>query len=170
MAIGAVVEFVPGAVEIPGSRPAGLMAEVGLRWCGARPRQPMEISMRKPTKKFAKTSASKHAAKSRSQRVIAASSSHAAIAKSDPVARIGVESKQARVIAMLRSASGVTIAEIMQATGWQEHSVRGFLAGVVRRKLKLKPVSKKVDGKRIYRIDGEGPPKSNRPQSKRRAA
>ena len=43
---------------------------------------------------------------------------------------------------------------MMKATGWQQHSVRGFLAGVVRKKLKLKLNSKKVDGNRVYRIDG----------------
>ena len=59
---------------------------------------------------------------------------------------------------------------MMQATGWQQHSVRGFLAGVVRKKLKLKLESMKVDGNRIYRIDGEAPPKASGPQSKRRAA
>jgi hypothetical protein len=61
-------------------------------------------------------------------------------------------SKQARVIAMLRSPSGTTIAAIMKATGWQQHSVRGFLAGVVRRRLKLKLTSKEINGNRIYRI------------------
>ena len=126
--------------------------------------------MRKPTKKSAKTSASKHSAKSRPQRASVAVSSHAAIAQSDRVERIGTESKQARVIAMLRSASGVTIADIMQATGWQQHSVRGFLAGVVRKKLKLKLESTKIDGERMYHIDGDGSPKANRPQPKRRAA
>jgi hypothetical protein len=79
-------------------------------------------------------------------------------------------SKQARVIAMLRSPDGTTIAAIMRATGWQPHSVRGFLAGVVRKKLKLKLESKKVDGNRIYRIDGEAPPKASGLQSKRHAA
>jgi hypothetical protein len=64
-------------------------------------------------------------------------------------------SKQARVIAMLRSPTGTTIAAIMKATGWQQHSVRGFLAGVVRKRLKLKLVSKKVNGNRIYQIASE---------------
>ena len=41
---------------------------------------------------------------------------------------------------------------MMKATGWQQHSVRGFLAGVVRKRLKLKLDSKKVDGRRVYQI------------------
>ena len=64
-------------------------------------------------------------------------------------------SKQARVIAMLRSPPGTTIAAIMKATGWQQHSVRGFLAGVVRKRLKLTLASKKVNGNRIYQITSE---------------
>ena len=61
-------------------------------------------------------------------------------------------SKQSRVIAMLQSPAGATIAAMMQATGWQQHSVHGFLAGVVRKRLKLKLGSKKVDGTRVYRV------------------
>jgi len=56
------------------------------------------------------------------------------------------------VIAMLQSPTGTTIAAVMKTTGWQQHSVRGFLAGVVRKRLKLKLVSKKVNGNRIYQI------------------
>jgi len=53
---------------------------------------------------------------------------------------------------MLQSAKGATIAAMMKVTGWQQHSVRGFLAGVVRKRLKLKLDSKLVDDERVYRI------------------
>ena len=53
---------------------------------------------------------------------------------------------------MLRSPTGVTIDAMMKATGWQQHSVRGFLAAVVRKRLKLTLTSEKVDGNRVYRI------------------
>ena len=78
--------------------------------------------------------------------------------------------KQSRVIAMLQSPAGTTIAAMMKATGWQQHSVRGFLAGVVRKRLKLKLGSKKLDGIRVYQIAGmesgkHGPRKSERQSS-----
>jgi len=58
---------------------------------------------------------------------------------------------------MLGAPEGVGIAAIMQATGWQQHSVRGFLAGVVRKKLQRVLTSAVVDGERIYRIAGTSP-------------
>jgi uncharacterized protein DUF3489 len=61
-------------------------------------------------------------------------------------------SKQSHVIAMLRSPAGATIDSMMKATGWQQHSVRGFLAGVVRKRLNLKLSSEEVNGHRIYKI------------------
>jgi hypothetical protein len=71
----------------------------------------------------------------------------------DPAGKKAISgSKQSCVIAMLQSPEGATIAALMKATGWQQHSVRGFLAGVVRKRLKLKLGSTKVDGRRIYRI------------------
>jgi hypothetical protein len=61
-------------------------------------------------------------------------------------------SKQARVLALLRRSSGATIAGVMRSTGWQSHTVRGFLTAVVRKKLGLKLESEKADGERVYRI------------------
>jgi hypothetical protein len=66
-------------------------------------------------------------------------------------------SKQDHVLGLLRRPSGTTIENITQATGWQSHSVRGFLAGVVRKKLGLTLQSEKTDGERVYRIDGSPP-------------
>jgi hypothetical protein len=66
------------------------------------------------------------------------------------------DTKHARIIAMLRVPAGTTIAAIMTATDWQQHSVRGFLAGVVRKKLDLNLVSEVTDKGRTYRIkDGK---------------
>ena len=66
---------------------------------------------------------------------------------------------------MLQSPTGTTIAAVMKATGWQRHSVRGFLAGVVRKRLELKLASKKVNGNRIYQIASEDSTKATARQA-----
>lgn len=62
-------------------------------------------------------------------------------------------SKQATVVAMLRRSDGATIAQIMEATGWQAHTVRGTFAGVIKKRLGHDLVSTKTQaGERVYHI------------------
>src|SRR4030088_246878 len=90
--------------------------------------------------------------KKRSQAARATTAKPPQPAITDPEKKNDAGSKQARVIQMLQSPTGMTIAAMMKETGWQQHSVRGFLAGVVRKKLKLKLSPKKIDGNRVYCI------------------
>jgi hypothetical protein len=105
--------------------------------------------MTKPKSKLktAARSTSRSSSKSRPRTRLAPSSSKTSMR---------LDTKHARIIALLRAPAGTTIATIMTATDWQQHSVRGFLAGVVRKKLGLNLVSEQTDKGRVYRIkDGK---------------
>lgn len=74
-------------------------------------------------------------------------------AKQKPV-RTRADSKQALVIGLLQRPEGATIAQIMEATGWQQHTVRGTLAGTLKKRLGLTiNSSKETGGQRVYRIE-----------------
>ena len=66
--------------------------------------------------------------------------------------RVKPDSKQDRIVVLLKRPEGATLDALVKETEWQKHSVRGFLAGTVRKKLKLPLLSEKIDGVRTYRI------------------
>jgi len=91
-------------------------------------------------------------------------------APKQPAGRNRTDSKQARVIEMLRRRQGATVTAIIKTTGWQPHSVRGFLAGVVRKKLGLTLVSEKSGDQRAYRIVAGKASARTKGKSNRKAA
>ncbi|HEV3166128.1 MAG TPA: DUF3489 domain-containing protein [Isosphaeraceae bacterium] len=91
-------------------------------------------------------------------------------APKQPARRTRTDSKQARVIEMLRRRQGASVAAIMKATGWEPHSVRGFLAGVVRKKLGLSLVSEKSGDERLYRVVAGKPSTRSKAKSGRKTA
>lgn len=73
--------------------------------------------------------------------------------KPTPVRKTRENSKQAQLIAMLQRPEGATIDEIVTAFGWQAHTVRGAIAGALKKKLGLSVESEKIEGRgRVYRI------------------
>jgi threonine dehydrogenase-like Zn-dependent dehydrogenase len=105
--------------------------------------------------------AKKRAAKAAAAKVVASPTPpRAKTASTDSVKIDKKDTKQSRVIEMLRSSTGTTVDAVMKATGWQQHSVRGFFAGVVQKKLRLKLNSEKLDGNRVYRIVEPGSARS----------
>jgi hypothetical protein len=104
----------------------------------------------KHNNKSAKKSIAKPLPQARAQRGRRLPGARSAPASSSSIVRNGT--KGALIVAMLQARGGATIAAMMSATRWQPHSIRGFLAGVVRKKLKLKLVSEPDENGRIYRV------------------
>lgn len=76
--------------------------------------------------------------------------------KSTEPATTGRTTKLDILVGALRQRKGATIPELMEATGWQAHSVRGSISGALKRRMSLNVVSKTVDGRgRVYRIGAE---------------
>jgi hypothetical protein len=124
--------------------------------------EPKEIPMRKPNSKRQTQSRSSSRKTAKQNKAAAQTTPHKTVkprrgTQPQPHQSLvkqteRTETKRARILAMLRAPSGVTVDAMMQATGWQQHSVRGFLAGVVRKKLGFNLVSAATEGGRLYRI------------------
>ena len=83
--------------------------------------------------------------------------------------RIKPGSKQDRIVALLQRPEGATLDALVKETEWQKHSLRGFLAGTVRKKLKLPLLSEKIDGVRNYRIGTAKAAKNKKTSAARKA-
>jgi len=70
----------------------------------------------------------------------------------DAKSKMRGESKQATLIKLLKRPDGATIDEMAKATGWQRHSIRGMMSGVLKKRLGLSIASEKEERGRIYRI------------------
>jgi hypothetical protein len=136
-----------------GRRMTLIVTEAGLQAIGAEPDsgpgQPAAAAKPRPTKRAAgakpkKAKRIQHAGRK-------PTASKAKSKDSRPTVRQGT--KQALLIDLLKRKRGATIDEIVQATGWQAHSVRGAISGALKKKLGLEVASEKPeDGPRCYRI------------------
>jgi hypothetical protein len=118
-----------------------------------RPSRKLPVEKITPSKnaKVKTVSAAKATAASKRQKV-AATATPAPMPVDQP--QVGPSTKQERMLTLLSRPKGASIEEMMQATTWQQHSVRGFLAGIVKKKLGFALSSAKTaDGVRRYHIE-----------------
>ena len=107
--------------------------------------------MSKSPKSRALTKTARGAARSQKGKSKTPHSRQSAGQNDQAVARNGT--KQAVLINLLRCAKGASVSEMADKSGWQHHSVRGFLSGTVKKKLDLALSSQRVEGRgRVYRI------------------
>lgn len=120
-----------------------------------QPMEPTMVESRVPTE--SKRTKSATAAKSEKHKATEKrSSKHAAARKFESSVDLHAAhiTKHDRILTLLRQRDGATITEMMEISGWQQHSVRGFLAGTIKKKLGLALTSSKAAGEmRRYRID-----------------
>ncbi len=126
----------------------------------AKPQTPKSATPRKGSAKSnassRRTGSSAAAAVKKARRSVVSKAEQVAASKTmvkadDP--KLERVTKQERMLTLLSQSGGASIEEMMQATDWQQHSVRGFLAGTVKKKLGFSLTSSKLDdGVRRYRI------------------
>ncbi len=127
-----------------GRRMMLILTEAGLQAIGG---EPAGESIEQPTPRKAR------AKKPRRRAVLKTAASQPKGEKTQTAVRKGT--KQALLIDLLRRRKGATIEEIVEATGWQPHSVRGAISGALKKKLGLAVTSERVgDRGRVYRIVG----------------
>jgi hypothetical protein len=130
-----------------GSRTTLVITDAGLMAVGIEPASGAATDAAKPTKARG------------SDRAWPASSGgnpKGAAKDADTSREPGKDTKLGMLIAALRRKKGATIDDLMEATGWQAHSVRGAISGALKKKLKLKVASEVVEGRgRVYRIGGQ---------------
>ena len=132
--------------EVDGGRTTLAITEAGLEAIGVEPGEATAAS--------AGTAVPKPKKKRRSKTTALATSAGTEPNGSSPAVR--PETKQARLIDLMKRKDGATIEEAVEATGWQPHSVRGAISGAIRKRLGLGVTSEKVEGRgRVYRIAGQ---------------
>ena len=132
------------------SKPKTIAAKNSARKLNTSSRKP--ASNPKPSGAKTATGRSKAAAvKASSAAPVLPASSESAAASTEP-SSLPAQSKQAQLIALLRSDPGATMAQMIALTGWQRHTVRGMISGSLRKRLGLDVQHRSIDGVRVYRI------------------